>query len=118
MGKLTNQGSFIDTVGNVGTRETWSQSRESALEELNILLGNDLLQVNTEDLASSVHGRLVDVNMPVEASGTHQSIVENVRSVSTSKNDNLLGGVETVHFGQDLVERGLSLVVAAAKVLL
>jgi len=51
-----------------------------------------------EDLFSSVHGRLVDSNMPVEPSWTHQSLVENVWSVGARKDYNLLRRVEAIHF--------------------
>ena len=115
---LTDQSSFIDTVGNVGTREAWCQSRKPTLQELQVLVGNDLLQVHTKDLPSAIHGGLVDVDMPVETTRSHESLVQDIWSVSTCQYNDLLSSVETIHLSQDLVQSSLALVIATTKVLL
>lgn len=74
--------------------------------------------MHAKDLASAFHGGAVDVDVPVETTRTHERLVENIRPVSTRKHDDLLGCVESIHLRQDLVESRLSLVIAAAKVLL
>src|SRR5687768_8604677 len=79
---------------------------------LYILLGDDLLQIDLEDLLPSFHCRPVDIDVSVKTTGTHEGLVEYVGTIGASKNNNLLTGVEAIHFGQDLVQCRLTLVVA------
>ena len=51
--------------------------------------------------------------LPVKSSGTQQSRVEHVGTVGSSKDDNTAVRAETVHLGQQLVERRFALVVTA-----
>ena len=53
-------------------------------------------------------------NPPVEAPGAQQRRVEDLGAVRRRHHDHAGGRVEAVHLGQDLVERLLALVVAAA----
>ena len=52
---------------------------------------------------------------PVEAARAEQRGIEDVRSVRRRDHDDVGGGVEAVHLGEDLVQRLLALVVAAAE---
>ncbi len=97
-GIRTDQCSFVDTICDVCAREAWCECRESSGQVLHILISDNLPEMYEEDLFSSVHGRLVDSNMPVEPSWTHQSLVENVWSVGARKDYNLLRRVEAIHF--------------------
>ena len=54
-------------------------------------------------------------DLAVEAAGSQQGRVEDVRAVGGRHHDDALGGLEAVHLGQHLVERLLPLVVAAAE---
>ena len=66
-----------------------------------------------EDLpAPDAVGRL-DGDAAVEAPGAQQRGVEDVGAVRRGQHDDGLGAFEAVHFGQDLVERLLALVVGA-----
>src|SRR5215468_7176623 len=85
---------------------------------LNVLPGYDPLQVNVEDLFSSLHGWLVNDNMPIESTRTQKCFIENVWSICASNDNDLLRGVETIHFSQDLIQRTFSLVVATPETLL
>ncbi|KAI6772494.1 hypothetical protein HG530_003452 [Fusarium avenaceum] len=49
--------------------------------------------------------------MSIKSSGSHQGLVEHIRSVSTSENDNLFAGVETIHLSENLVQGRFPLVV-------
>ena len=64
-------------------------------------------------LATRAVGRL-DGDTAVEPPGTKKRLVEYVRSVRGGDDDDARRGIESVHLGQDLVQRLLALVVAAA----
>jgi len=83
---------------------------------LQILLGDNLLQVDVENLLATVHGRLVNCDVSIETPGTKKGLVKHVGPVGASHNDDLVCRVESVHFRQDLVEGSLALVGAAAVV--
>jgi len=69
--------------------------------------------VQAQDRLASTHVRLVDDDLPVEATGTEQRLVEDLRTVRGGHDDHALRGVEPVHLRQELVERLLTLVVPA-----
>ena len=58
-------------------------------------------------------GRL-DGDAAVEAPGAQQRLVEDLRAVRRAEDDHVGAGLEAVHLGEDLVQRLLALVVAAA----
>src|SRR5919197_987712 len=64
--------------------------------------------------ASSAAGWL-DGHAAVEAPGAQQRLVEHLGAVGRADDDDAGRGVEPVHLGEDLVERLLALVVAAAE---
>ncbi len=57
----------------------------------------------------------VDGDVAVEPAGAEQGGVEHVGAVGRGQDDHALAGREAVHLGEDLVERLLALVVAAAE---
>ena len=65
-------------------------------------------------LAADTVGRLHG-DAAVEASRTKQSLVEDVGPVGRADDDHARGRVEPVHLGEDLVQRLLAFVVAAAE---
>src|SRR3954453_10328753 len=114
--KLTNESCFVNTVGDISTSETRSKSGESALQVGQVLVGDNLLQVDTEDLLTTIHGRAVDGDVSVETSGTHQGLVKNIRSVGTGQDNHLLGGIEAIHFSEDLVQSAFTLIISATNI--
>ncbi|QBZ57997.1 hypothetical protein PoMZ_02936 [Pyricularia oryzae] len=104
---------FVDDVGNVGTSEARSQSGKTAAKVFKVLLCKNPSKVHLEDVGTTLHGGPVYVDVPIESTGSHQGLVQNFRPVGTSEHDNLFIAVETVHLGQNLVQCGLALVVAA-----
>ena len=100
---------FVDQVGQVGTGEPRCRPRHGVK-----------VDIGRQVLAADVHlqnGRALgliregDLNLPVEPSGTQQGRVERLGAVGGSHDDDAGRGIESVHFGQQLVERLLSLVV-------
>ncbi len=59
--------------------------------------------------------RSIDEHLTVETAGTQQRRVEDFRSVGGGQQDQPAGGIETVHFHQQLVERLLLLVMPAGQ---
>ena len=72
-------------------------------------------RVDLEDLEPALPGRPVDGDVPVEAAGPQQRRVEHVGPVGGGHHDDRLGRLEAVHLAEDLVERLLALVGAAAE---
>jgi hypothetical protein len=70
--------------------------------------------VHLEDLAAAEHVRAVDRDLPVEAARAQQRRIEDVRPVGRRDEDDAALDVEAVHLDEHLVERLLTLVVAAA----
>ena len=102
---------LVAHVGDVGTRETGSLSRE----QFDVQAGLELqgTQMHIED--SDAFGQIgqVDVDLTVETSGAQQRLVEYIDAVGGRQDDDTRIGAETVHLGQQLVERILAFVVAA-----
>ena len=69
------------------------------------------LDVDLEDSHPFVKVRKIDMDLPVEAPGTEKSLVKDVRTIGSRKNDDAGIGVEAVHLRKELVERILSFIV-------
>lgn len=64
-----------------------------------------------EDSHAVIEVGKLDINLTVETSGTHESLVENIGAVGGGKDNHAAVGAETVHLGEQLVECVLTLVV-------
>ena len=105
------QSSFIDNVSKVCPGKTGS------------LLGNhfqidigrefDPFGVNLQDRQTTLVVRLVHQYLTVETSRTQQGGIECLGAVGRSQDDHRGIGTETVHFGKELVECLLTLIIAA-----
>ena len=72
-------------------------------------------RVHLEDLAAPEAIRAVDHDLAVEAAGTEQRRIEDVGAVGGGDEDDVVLHLEAVHLDEQLVERLLALVVAAAE---
>ena len=72
-------------------------------------------RVHLEDSLTSVDVGIADDDLTVEASRTEQSRVKHVGTVCRGDEDNALVHAKAVHLNKQLVERLLTLVVAAAE---
>ena len=72
------------------------------------------LGVHLEDPVAADHVGVLDGDLPVEAAGAQQRRVEDVGAVGRRDEDDVGLDVEAVHLDEQLVERLLALVVAAA----
>jgi len=72
-------------------------------------------RVNVEDLRATLAVGPVDGDLAVEASRAQQRGIEDVGPVGGRDHDDVVLGLEAVHLDEQLVERLLALVVAAAE---
>ena len=108
-----HQRRFVDEVGEVGAGE----ARRAARDGLQVDVGRErhLAHVNFENLLAADHVRIGHDHLAVEAAGAQQCRVENVGPVGRGDEDDAFIRLEAVHFHQQLIERLLALVVAAAE---
>ena len=80
--------------------------------EINIAGKLDLLGVNLENGFASFEVWQLNGHAPVEAAGTQQCRVKRLRAVRRREDDDAVVALEAVHFGEELVQCLLALVVA------
>ena len=107
-----NECCLVADVGNVGTRKTGSLTGEEIEVEVVGLL--DGTQVHLEDGTALVDIGQVHVYLTVETSGTQKRLVQDVGTVGCSQDDDTAVGTETVHLGEQLIQRILTLIIAAS----
>ncbi|CAI8244377.1 MAG: Uncharacterised protein [Flavobacteriia bacterium] len=90
-----DQGRFVAYVGNVRTGE----SRRLFGQKINIDVGIELqwFEMHFEYLASFPQFWQIDVDQAIEASGTHQGAIEDVRTVGGGQYDDMILRIEAVH---------------------
>ena len=107
-----DQRRLVDQVGEVGAGEARRQRRD--LLEVDVGRELRLAACAREDLHAALLVGPVDQHLAVEAAGAQQRRVEDLRPVGRGEQDQPLRGIEAVELGQELVQRLLLLVVAAA----
>src|SRR5581483_8013910 len=103
---------LVDQVGELGAGEAGRAGRERV--EVDPRRERLALDVGLEDLAATDTVGTVDDDLTVEAARPQQRRIENVRPVRRADQDDVLVDREAVHLHQQLVQRLLALVVAAA----
>ena len=68
--------------------------------------------MHTENLLALLHVGQTYIDLTVETTGTHQSLVKYIGTVGCSQHDHTGIGLESIHLGEHLVQRILALVVA------
>ena len=107
------QRGLVDEIREIRPDHARRRRRDPA--EVDVGPERHAARVHLEDrLAAGTVGRLHG-DPAVEATGAKQRLVEDVGPVGRADHDHAGGGVEPVHLGQDLVQRLLALVVAAAE---
>ena len=105
------QRGLVDQVREVCTRK--ARGQRSHLFEIDILSQRHLLDVDFQDVQPSLLVGPVHQHLAVEAAGAQQRLVEDFGAVGGGEDDQPHRAVEAVHLGEQLVERLLTLVVAA-----
>jgi hypothetical protein len=95
------EGSLVDEVPKVGSREPWR--RRCELAEVYVTGEGHTPGMDLEDrLAAHLVGE-VDYHAPVEAPRPKKCRIQHVGLVGCGQNDHALLGGEAIHLGEDLV---------------
>ena len=103
---------LVDQVGEVGAGEAGGLAGERV--EVDLLRQRLAAGVDLEDLLAALAVGAVDDDLAVEAARPQQRRVEDVGPVGGGDQDDVVLHLEAVHLDQQLVQRLLALVVAAA----
>ena len=114
--ELTNESSLITAICNISTGESRRQRSQSSGQMIHILGSDDFSKMDEEYLLSSFHRGPIDRYMPVKSSWTHQSRIQDVRSIGSGQDNYLIRGIEAIHLREDLVQGSLPLVVPTSEV--
>ena len=102
---------LVDEVGKVCTDRARSRLRD--LVQVDVLGQLDIFRVDAQRLVTSGEIGPVDDDAAVKAARAQQRLIEDLRPVRRSKDHDALARIKAVDLGQQLVERLLTLVVAA-----
>ena len=107
------QRGLVDEVGEVGAGE----ARRAARDDLGLDVRRErhLAHVHQQDLLAAANVGQRHDHLAVEAARAHQRGIEHVRTVGGRDDDDARVALEAVHLDQQLIERLLALVVAAAE---
>ena len=97
------QGRFIDDIGQFGAGSPGGHAGDSV--EVDVVAEGDFLGVGLEDGFTASQVRQFDRDAAVETAWPQQGRVQRFRPVRRGQDDDVVIGVETVHFRQQLVQR-------------
>src|SRR5699024_358041 len=107
-----HQSSFIEKVLKVGPGE--ARSTRSKRGKINRFIKRFVFRMYFKHRFTASHIRTGDRNLPVETAGTEQCRVKDVGSVCCGNHDDAFVFAKAIHLHKKLVERLLTLIVAAA----
>jgi len=108
------QGSLVAHVSDVGTGKTWGENGEFVGEsfELGEFVGEaEGPEMDLEDTLPAGNVWPVDSDVSIESARAQESGVQDIGSISTCKDNDMLSCTKTIHLDQELVQRKLSLIV-------
>ena len=108
-----HQGRLVDEVHQVGAGEARRAARQHL--EVDIRRQRHVADMDLQDLLAAGDVGVRHHDLAVEAAGPQQRRVEHVGPVGGGDQDDAFVGLEAVHLDQQLVQRLLALVVAAAQ---
>jgi hypothetical protein len=106
------QSGLVDEVGKVGAGEPGVPRAMVLAFDIG---ASGTLRMCTEDFLTARDVGIRHHDLPVKTARTQQRRVQNVRTVGRRNQDDAFIGFKAVHLHQQLVERLLALVIAAAK---
>ena len=104
---------LVHQVRQIGAGEAGGAARQHA--DVHVVGQRNLAGVHREDALAALDVRTVDDDPAVETARPQQRRIEHVRPVGGRHQDDAFVGLEAVHLDEQLVERLLALVVAAAQ---
>ena len=111
-GTSSEQRGFVDQVGQIGAGEARGTAGDD--RRVDVVAHRHLAHVHFQDLLATADIRQADHHLTVEAAGTQQRRIQNVRTVGGGDDDDAVIHLEAIHLHQQLVEGLLTLVVTAA----
>ena len=102
--------SFVEQVGEVRTGV--SGCATGHLVEVNILGKGLAAGMNPKDLETTRVIRTVDGHLSIETAGTQQGGIQNIRTVGGRDDDDSGVAFKAIHFGEQLVEGLLALIIS------
>ena len=109
----SRKGSLVDHVCEISTGETRGATRENV--QVDILGHGNLLGVNLQDLFTATNVRAVNDDATIKAAWPEKSRIKNIRTICGGNKNDAIVRFKAIHLNQKLVERLLTLIVAAAK---
>ena len=107
------QGGLVHQVREIGARKARGAARDD--RGLDVVAERHLAHVHFEDLFAAAHIGQRHHDLAVETARPQQRRVQHVRSIGGGDDDDAFVALEAVHFHQQLVQRLLALIVAAAQ---
>ena len=104
---------LVHEVREIGSDHSRRRRRDPA--EVDVGRERDVPRMHLEDLLPACTVGRLHRDAAVEPAGPEQRLVEHVGTVGRADHDHACRRVEAVHLGEDLVQRLLALVVAAAE---
>ena len=101
---------FVHEIGQISAGKAGGQRRH--LFQIYTLGQGDLLDMDLQDFQATCLVGTVHQHLTVEATGAKQGLIEDLRPVGGCKDDQPDRAVEAIHFGEQLVQRLLTLVVS------
>ena len=108
-----HDGSLIEQVLQICAGKAGRAARDTL--EIDIVAQRLAPGVDLQDLLAALDIGQTHIHAPVKAAGAQQRVIENVGAVGRRHDDDALVIRKAVHFDEQLVERLLTLVVAAAE---
>ena len=94
---------FVHQVRELGSGETRSSARNPL--QIETVFEFQVTRMNFQNRFTTSHISKIHRDLTIESTRTRQRLVENVRTVSRSDNDNSAGLIESIHLDEQLVER-------------
>ena len=105
------QGGFVDDVGQFGAGRAGRGAGDGV--QVDVVFHAYIFGVYFEDGFTAFQVRQFDRDAAVETAGTEQCLIQGFGAVRGGENDDAFAAVETVHFGEQLVQGLFPFVVAA-----
>ena len=104
---------FVHEIGQISAGKAGGQRRH--LFQIYTVGQGDLLDMDLQDIQATFLVGTVHQHLTVEATGAKQGLIEDFGAVGGGEDDQPDRAVEAIHFGEQLVQRLLTLVVSAGR---
>ncbi len=103
---------LIDHIGQIRAYSTAGCQRYRI--QIHTVIHEHVLRMHFQNLHAAFQIRFIHDNSSVKTPRTQQCLIQNLRPVSSTQNQNTLGRIKTVHLRQQLVQRLFPFLVSSA----